>query len=161
MRKMMMETPRVPAAPSPGPEHERLRAFEGSWDFLATFEGEAPSRGVSTCTLDYGGFWLMQEDLFHTEGGSGHGMIGFDPGRGKYVLTGICSMGPGICIGWGQADPSGKVFTFDGEWTHPTTNRVHRARMVYEFLDDDHLNLTFTENGRPIGRFTYTRKSGE
>ena len=143
----------------PGPEHELLRPFEGAWDFESSFAGEDAARGVSALRLDYGGFWLLQEDLYLApERGRGHGMIGYDPGHRKYVLAGIWSMSPGFCIGWGKADRAGQVFTFDGEYTVPVTNRVQRARLVYEFHGSDRLNLVFTEGGRRLGEIRYARK---
>lgn len=146
----------------PGPEHQLLQQFEGDWDFVATFDGEPDSSGVSHMRMDYGGFWLIEEDEFHSEQGRGHGMMGYDPGRGKYILTGICSMGPGFCYGEGDADSSGMVFTFDAWFTEPRATVTRKARIVCEIDGHDAAAMSFYDaDGKPehpFGRFNYTRR---
>jgi hypothetical protein len=151
-----------PQAPKPEREHELLRQFEGTWEVKTVFDNEPASEGICRMRMDYGGFWLVQEEEFAAE--KGHGLIGYDPGRGKYILTGICSRGPGFCFGQGDGDTSGKVFTFDGVYTNSRTTRTEKVRIVYELGAHDSAMMTFyapTEDGndgRAFGKYFYTRQ---
>src|SRR5262249_33469223 len=48
-----------PSAPKPGPEHEKLKQMEGTWD--ATIHSkEGNSKGTAACKRGVGGLWLIE-----------------------------------------------------------------------------------------------------
>ena len=72
--------------PKPGPEHERLKKMEGTWEAsIKTPGGE--SKGTATYKMDLGGFWLLSN--FKADFGGqpfeGRGADGYDPMKKKYV----------------------------------------------------------------------------
>ena len=51
--------PAAAQAPAkPGPEHEKLRQFEGEWDAKVSFTG-GESNATATYKVGLGGFWLQ------------------------------------------------------------------------------------------------------
>lgn len=79
---------------SPGPEHNILKAMEGTWDFEFKSADGSVSKGVSTYTMECNGLWLTSD--FKTDFGGapfqGKGMDGYDPARKKYVAIWVDSM---------------------------------------------------------------------
>jgi hypothetical protein len=146
----------------PRKEHELLRRLEGTWDFETRFvteRGEERDQGVCRSRLDYGGFWIVQEENFENEETSALTTIGWDPGRRAYILTSICSSGPGACVAYGVEEASGRVLRFQGEWTEPAAEITQRLQLVYEFQRPDRVELRLRkDDGRLIGEFVYTRR---
>ncbi len=100
----------------PGPEHERLKKMEGTWD--ATIKmGDSESKGVSTYKMDLGGLWLFSQ--FKGEFGgapfSGRGVDGYDTSKKKYVGAWVDSMDNGIFAFEGTYDAATKTQTMKGE----------------------------------------------
>lgn len=147
----------------PRKEHELLKKLEGAWVFTTRFitgQGEERGRGVCRSRLDYGGFWLIQDEEFESEGGKSLTTIGWDPGRRAYVLTSVCSSGPGACVAYGTAEAAGRVLRFQGEWTEPRAEIATRIQLVYELQDRDRIDLRFQkDDGTAIGEFVYTRRA--
>src|SRR5262245_39324125 len=78
--------------PKPGPEHDKLKQFVGTWDahVKTTFEPGKPaqeSKGIYTAKLDVGGFFLITDFKGEIMGAKfhGHGMSGYDPHKKKYI----------------------------------------------------------------------------
>ena len=149
------------------PELQRLRFREGTWDVTMEFQ-PAPrsekllSKGVQTNRLS--GQWLIS-DLDADMNGrrfNGHGVNGFDPGKGKYVGIWIDSMRNYITPVEGSYDASGKVFT--------TTSMERDAKgvsvpltEVTETIDDNTEVMTLWAEGEKGEKFarikiTYTRR---
>ena len=102
----------------PGKEHQALKQFDGDWDFKAKCNapGMEPMEGQGTesCRLTMGGFWLECEDkgMMKNKDWSGKGFIGWDPAQKKYTGVWVDSMAPFMGRFVGEADSSGKVFTY-------------------------------------------------
>src|SRR5262249_1249321 len=82
-----------PGMPKPGPEHERLKKLEGTWDAtVKTEQGE--SKGTMIYKMDLGGLWMVSD--FKGEFGGqkfqGKGFDGYDPMKKKYVSVWVDSM---------------------------------------------------------------------
>jgi hypothetical protein len=102
----------------PGKEHQLLKQFDGDWEFKAkcNMPGMEPSEGSGTETarLGYGGFWLTCEEkgMMKDKDFAGQGCIGFNPYAKKYTGVWIDNHSPFMGKFVGDADSSGKVFTF-------------------------------------------------
>ncbi|MCH7702102.1 MAG: DUF1579 domain-containing protein, partial [Planctomycetes bacterium] len=134
----------MPATSGPGPEHEHLKRSIGKWDVKGTFymPGMPPDKSTGTCEFRsiLGGRFIVQE--YRTVSDvmgefSGFGINGFDRIKGKYVSVWMDSMGTGIYLSEGTADPSGKKFTYMWEGEDPMTRQNKKSKMVTEEVSDD------------------------
>lgn len=110
-------TERMPTF-QPGKEHQLLKQFDGDWEFKAKCQmpGMEPMEGQGTesSRLTLGGFWLETEDkgMMKNKDWNGKGFMGWDPARKKYMGVWVDSNAPFMAHFEGDADSSGKVFTF-------------------------------------------------
>lgn len=158
----------MPRAPKPGPEHAVLKGHEGVWD--ATMEswekpGAPPmvSKGVETNTL-MGGMWLVTDfkGEFMATPFLGHGVMGYDPGKKKYVSTWVDSLSTGLSLGDGTYDAASRTMT---QWLEgpDMSGRMMRMRATSETKDADTRVFTMYApgpNGKefPGMRVTYMRR---
>lgn len=153
----------------PGKEHQALKQFDGEWEYKSkcmipgqeTKEGQ----GVETCKVGLGGFWLEVEDKGTMMGKefSGRGLIGYDPHKKKYCGVWADSWMPHLGRFEGDADSTGKVFTFKMMGEDRKTGMPMTDRLVFELKDQDHRTLRFygkDESGKEMmmSEITYTRK---
>ncbi len=102
----------------PTKEHQLLKQFDGDWEFTAKCNapGMEPmeGKGTESCRLTLGGFWLTCEDkgMMKDKDWNGQGFIGFNPQMKKFVGVWVDSQSPFMGKFAGEADSSGKVFTF-------------------------------------------------
>jgi hypothetical protein len=104
----------------PGPEHQKFAAAAGTWDAVVESTGPdgkaTQSKGISEQRIACGGLWLI--DDFKAEFGGapfeGHGVLGFDPQKGKYVQTWVDSMAASPMHMEGTFDAAGKALTMGG-----------------------------------------------
>lgn len=138
--------------PKPTKFHEYLKSHEGTWDTLAKFSMGPPgtppteSKGVSVERLTAGGLWLIQ-DVKGDMGGQefiGHGLMGYDTYKKKYVGCWIDSMSTALYPSEGTVDESGKVFTAIMEGPDPSQGgKMVKEKMVTEITGKDTKKLTF------------------
>jgi len=109
----------VPTPPTA--EHQKLAASAGTWDVLMETVGEdgkpVQGKGTSTQRLGCGGLWLLDDfTSANFMGGpfDGHGVTGYDPAKGKYVLTWVDSWTTSLMFMEGSYDKDGKVLTMTG-----------------------------------------------
>ncbi|HZE97101.1 MAG TPA: DUF1579 domain-containing protein [Planctomycetota bacterium] len=155
--------------PKPGREHDLLKQFEGQWDAVAkgSHDGkETQSRGAELVRVGYDGFWLVIDYSGDHDGKpfAGHGTMGYDPIKKKYLLTWIDNIAPFAMWAEGDADSSGKKFTFTSEGFCPEFGKVATVRTVMEIQDAKHRTLTFyrpdqTGTEKKMGEIQYTRQS--
>ncbi len=161
----------------PGKEHQLLKQFDGDWEFKAkcTMPGMEPSEGQGTesARLTHGGFWLTcdEKGMMKDKDFSGQGFIGYNPAAKKYVGVWVDNHSPFMGKFIGDADTSGKVFTFRFMMTEKEMAARSAAReadkkdagkeydkesrkdmgkemkvpdrMVHEIKDQDHRTLKF------------------
>jgi len=155
--------------PRPQREHALLKQFEGEWEATAqpfgTTKESDKTRGSETARMGYGGIWLVIDHRGDHVGKpfEGHGTMGFDPRRKKYVMTWIDNFAPYAMWAEGDADAAGKVFTFTSDGSDPQTGKTIRVRTVHEVKDADHRTLSFYAPGRDgperkLGEIVYERK---
>ena len=153
----------------PGKEHMALRQWEGDWEFKSkcTIPGQETQEGQGTETVKQtlGGFWLEIEDKGTMMGKewNGKGFMGWDPQKKQYCGVWLDSWMPFIARFEGDADSTGKVFTFKMMGEDPKTGKPMSDRMVFEWKDQDHRMLRFytkDESGKEVmmSEITYTRK---
>jgi hypothetical protein len=155
--------------PKPQKEHELLHQFEGQWlttsrDFTNPAKTEG-GKGTEMSAVEYGGYWLVINFRGEHQGKpfEGYGTLGYDPRKGKYVMTWIDNMSPYSMWAEGDADASGKVFTFVSDGCDPETGKPGKMRSVFEIKDADHRMLTFYSTGKDgpdkkCAEIHYTRK---
>jgi hypothetical protein len=109
--------PAMPAMPKPGPEHAVLKDQAGAWDatvesFMAPGQPPVLTKGMETNTM-IGGFWLVSDFKTQMMGQpfTGHGTLGYDPAKKKYVSTWVDSMTPSLSHGESDYDAATRTFT--------------------------------------------------
>lgn len=149
--------------PKPGPEHEKLKQLEGTWDAILKM-GPEESKGTMTWKMDLGGLWLVSE--FEGEFGgqkfTGKGLDGYDPIKKKYVGVWVDSMSTSPMIAEGTYDKDGKVQTMTGEGPGPD-GKPMKHKMTTETKDKDTLLWAMFGPGPdgkegPMMSITYKRR---
>jgi hypothetical protein len=153
--------------PKPGPEQEILKKEAGVWD--ASVETMMPdgnkdvSKGVETNTL-LGGLWLITDykGALGPQDFSGHGIMGYDAKKQKYVGTWVDTMSTSLSVVEETYDLATKTMT--GTMAGPDENgKVVKIKMVTEWKDDNTRIFTMSAPG-PDGkeatmmRITYKRR---
>lgn len=156
--------------PKPGKEHALLQQhFVGDWDASSKHmkDGKSmDSKGTETVKSAFNGYWLMMDYKGDMNGKpyQGHGMLGYDPAKKKYMLTWVDNWSPYSMWSEGEADASGKTFTFTCEGFCPELGKVAKMKTVMEIQNADHRTLTFFMPGKDgaeqkMGTIEYTRRS--
>jgi hypothetical protein len=147
-------TPAVLAqeVPKPGPEHERLKQLEGTWDVVMKV-GDAETKGQVIYKMELGGLWLVadfQGEFAPGQKFTGKGLDGYDAGKKKYVSVWVDSMSNSPIVSQGTYDKDGKVLTMTGEGPGPDGKPV-KYKMTTEHRDKDNLFFTMVGAG-PDGK---------
>ena len=124
---------------SPGPEHERLAAMEGTWDIEITMW---PQRGAAPMTMNgtveaemiLGGRFLVQtSDLADTDAsGEMMSILGFDRRSGEYTLIELDTSGTYWVAARGPANESGNGAVLSGE----DYDAIFEGTQLYDFVLD-------------------------
>lgn len=130
--------------PKPTKEHDRLRKEAGSWDatvksWMAPNTEPMVSKGTETGRMLAGGLWLVQD--FRGEFGGrefrGHGQMGYDTNKKKYVGTWIDSFSTSILVLEGEYDEAKQETVFVGEMPDPATGQMIKFRNVGKLIGND------------------------
>jgi hypothetical protein len=155
--------------PKPGPEQDLLKKDVGAWDavvesWMGPGQAAPPSKGVSTSTLGMGGLWLVTDFKSDFMGMPfiGHGVMGYDSTKKKYVGTWVDSMSFGLGLSEGTYDAATKTLneTMEGP---DAGGKMMTMRMATVWKDADTKVWSMYAPG-PDGkefqmmRITYTRK---
>jgi len=160
--------PAMPPLPKPGPEQEILKMQEGNWDavvesWMAPGQPPVTTKGSETNTM-LGGLWLVSDFKGEFMGTpfQGHGVLGWDAVKKKYVNTWVDSMSVGLTTGEATYDGSKKVLA--GWMEGPDmTGKVMKMNELSEQKDADNRVFTMSVPGPdghdvPIMRITYKRR---
>ena len=115
---LMFATPFAAAQdfPKPGPEHEMLKKWVGTWDTTMKMAG-MESKGTATYKMELGGLWLASN--FEGEiGGAkfqGKGLDSYDAGKKKFVGIWVDNMITSPLIMEGTFDKEKKTLTMTGD----------------------------------------------
>lgn len=140
--------------PKPQKEHGLLRQFEGQWECTSTnllqAEKSEMGKGTESARMDFGGYWLVMDYKGDHLGKpyNGHGAMGYDPRKAKYVMCWIDNMAPFGMFAEGEADSSGRVFTFVSDGCDPETGKPAKVRTVFEVKNPDNWTLSFYFPGK-------------
>ena len=130
--------------PRPTTEHRSLRVEEGAWDATVRIWPGANKEPIEVKAVEInhmlpGGLWLIQntfsrddEHPYH-----GHGLVGYDPHKRKYVSTWADNMSPSLTVLEGSYDDDSGTATFTGTSGDPQGRPV-RVEVVDVYKDDDH-----------------------
>jgi len=149
--------------PTPGPEHERLKEFVGTWDAVMDMGGQW-SKATATYKSICGGMWL-ETDFQGGFGGvkfQGHGLDGYDQQKKKYVGVWVDSMSSAPMLSEGEYDPKTKLVVMTGESVGPD-GKPQKFKHITEVKDKDHFTFTMYMV-KPDGkeelsfRIAYTRR---
>jgi hypothetical protein len=146
--------------PKPGPEHDVLKKFVGTWD--ATMKSPAgESKGVMTYKMDLGGLWLLSsfEGDFAGQKFAGKGLDSFDQAKKKYVAVWVDNMVTSPLVMEGTFDATKKAMTMSGDGPGPD-GKPAKYKTVTTWKDED--NVTFElfmgDEKQPGFTITYKRK---
>ncbi len=152
-----------PPAPKPGPEHERLKQLEGTWEATVRSEG-GESKGTMTYKMDLGGLWLVSDfkGEFAGQNFQGKGFDGYDPIKKKYVGVWVDSMTATPLLGEGTFDKEGKVLTHFGE-APGMDGKMSKYKSIIEIKDHDTMMFTMSSpdkegKDQPMLTIMYKRK---
>lgn len=127
--------------PKPGPEHDKLKQFEGNWDAVMKMGGQE-SKATATYKMICGGMWLSSEfqgDL-GGEKFQGHGLDGYDLRKKKFVSVWVDSIESIPMHMEGDYDPQSKLVTMTGTGRGPD-GQPQKFKNTTEFKDQDHFTF--------------------
>jgi hypothetical protein len=146
--------------PKPGPEHDVLKALEGTWESTLKAGGQE-SKGTVTYKMDLGGFWLtgaMDSEMFGAKF-SGKSLESYHPAKKKYVSVWVDSMSTAPVIMEGTYDKEKKTMTMAGEGPG-MDGKPMKYRSVTTMPDKDTVEMTmWIGDGKdPTFTVAYKRK---
>ncbi len=116
---------------TPGPEHQFLSQFEGTWKCDCTFWNngvESKSTGTATYTKVLNGLFLHATVTATMEGMpmpfEGAEMLGYNKQTKKFQSVWTDMMSSGMMTAEGTCDSQGKVFSFSGTMDCPINGKV-------------------------------------
>ena len=130
--------------PEPTEHHKLLKNDVGTWDvecklWMSPDADPMPFKGVETNRLLTGGLWVISD--FKSEMGSekfeGHGVLGYDPFKKKYVGGWVDCMSPSPSLMEGTYDADSKTMTMYSEGRDPETGKVVKSKSVGLYTGDD------------------------
>jgi hypothetical protein len=129
--------------PRPTVEHRSLRSEEGAWDATVKIWPGAGKEPVEVKAVEInrmmpGGLWLIQNTFSRDEERTyhGHGLVGYDPHKKKYVATWADNMSPSLAVLEGSYDDDTATATFTGT-SGDAQGRPVRVEIVDVYKDDD------------------------
>jgi hypothetical protein len=146
----------------PGPEHQKLKKFEGQWDATVSFPG-GESKATASYKMGLGGFWLQHHFKGEFAGApfEGRGLTGYDPRKKKYVSTWVDSMEPNLTLMEGNFDKDDKTYTETGE-SIGMDGQPQKMKSVFEFKGEDEIVFTMYKvadgKDEQMMRITYKRQ---
>jgi hypothetical protein len=124
--------------PKPGPEHEKIKELEGTWDAVMDMGGQK-SKATAVYKSICNGMW-MESNFEGDIGGSkfqGHGLDGYNLQKKKYVGIWVDSMSSAPLHFEGEYDTKSKLLVMIGESVGPD-GKPHKFKNTTETKDKDH-----------------------
>ena len=142
-----------------GPQHDRLKPFEGTFkSIVKIWRGPGDplvSTGTMTSTFDLDGRFLRQDYQGDPSEGpfpefEGRGFWGYNNVTRKYEGFWIDNASTIMQTEQGDVDESGRVWTMVGEMPNPQTGGMMKRRSVVTLRDDDHhtMEMFFGQDGQ-------------
>jgi hypothetical protein len=147
--------------PTPGPEHDVLKAMAGTWDTTMKIPGLGESKGTCAYKMELGGLWLTSafEGEFAGQKFSGRGLDSYDAGKKKYVGIWVDSMGTTPLLMEGTYDAAKKTMTMSGDHPGPD-GKLAKFKAVTVTPDADTIDFKmYVDDGKePAFSIVYKRK---
>lgn len=153
-------------AGTPGPAHQALGSFVGSWKAEVTCwmdPSEPPNISHGTSTVG----WILnkhfiQEDFEGEMMGTpfaGRLIMGFDNTKQKFVSVWVDSFNTSMSTSEGKADTGNKVITLEAKAVCPAKGRKDvPMKHVFRMLSKDKYCLEMFNDGQKAMEITYTRQ---
>jgi hypothetical protein len=144
--------------PKPGPEHELLKKWVGTWDTtMKVMGGEV--KGVAIYKMELGGLWLAStyEGEFGGMKFQGRGLDSYDAAKKKYVGVFVDSMSTSPLVMEGTYDKAKKTLTMEGEGPG-MDGKPTKYKSVAEWKDDNTVVFSLYVGGEKEPGFTITYK---
>jgi hypothetical protein len=128
-----------PPAPTPGPEHARLKKHEGIWDAVLSEQDGKKTKGEMVYKMECGGLWLASDFKGEHMGKPffGKGLDSYDATKKKYNGVWVDSWMTTPIVFEGTYDDKLKTLTCHGECNGPD-GKAMKMKMVTKTIDDDH-----------------------
>jgi hypothetical protein len=143
---------------TPGDMHKWLASTDGKWDAELTFwmGPDAPASQPNKAKVEnrtiLGGRYQEQIYKGRMDGMDfeGHGTMGYDNAKKKFVSSWIDNMGTGLMYSEGEYDRAAKTINMKGKSIDPATGKELETRSVTRILDDKTqvMEMYCTQNGR-------------
>jgi len=156
-------------SPKPGPEHEALEYFAGKWEGKTGWRmnaGDAFLEGTMSeeTRKALSGLWFISDMKGKNEMGEyeGHGVLGYDTQKKKYVGFWVDSMATYAFPYEGMHDKASKTWTYTGTMKDMEGKDL-KVTLKSVIKDKDHYNFSI-HHADPSGkdmeafRIDYTRK---
>jgi hypothetical protein len=142
----------------PGPEHQRLAKFVGTWQAEVNYyygqkDPVMKTAGTEVCALASEGRWLSTRfDETPDKAGKGEeyqglGILGWDPNKKRYVSTWTDSVVPEMLNLEGDSSADGNTFTLTGQMVNPLQpGQPAKLQFVMEFSEKGTRTLTVRSN---------------
>jgi len=140
---------------TPGPEHAWMNGHAGTWvcDSMAQWmdPSQPPSyiKATDVVTVAMNGLYQMSDFSSNMMGMEmkGHGIMGYDKMKKKFVLSWIDNLGSGIVRMEGNYDEASKTLTMTGKQSDPGMKKETDMRQVMKFHDADSYTMTMYGTG--------------
>ncbi|MBL0307847.1 MAG: DUF1579 domain-containing protein [Chitinophagaceae bacterium] len=140
---------------TPGPEHTWMNNHAGTWvcDSVAQWMDPAQpptySKATDVVTVAMNGLYQMSDFSSNMMGMEmkGHGMMGFDKMKKKFVLSWIDNLGSGIVRMEGSYDEATKTLNMSGKQSDPGLKKETDMRQVLTFHNDDSYTMAMYGTG--------------
>ena len=144
----------------PGPEHEHLKTYVGTWNVTMKMGG-METKGLATYKSTLGGLWIASDFEGEVLGTKfqGHGMDTYDAAKKKYVAIWCDSMSTSPMMMEGTLDKATKTLTMTGEGMGPD-GKPAKQKTVTTWKDDDHFEfgMYMADEKEPMFTISYKRK---
>lgn len=133
---------------TPGPMHEMMAKFAGSWKTVHKYwmdpAGEPmTTEGTSNTDMILGGRYQMSKFNGSLMGMPMEGvwMMGFDNVSQEFTAIWIDNMGTGTAIAKGKYDESSKTISMDGSMMDPISKTDMKFKQYLKLVDDNSYTL--------------------
>lgn len=130
-------------AATPAQNHKLLDQLVGNYKTTAKWWMDPNAKpevnkGIASKKWIMGGRFLQDEYKGKAMGKpfKGMGLMGYDNAANSYVSVWLDSSSTGVMTSKGTVDETGKVFTFNGEYTCPITGDRRQTREVLRIVDN-------------------------
>lgn len=135
---------------TPGPEHSWMNGHAGTWvcDSVAQWMDPAQPptyiKATDVVSVALNGLYQFSDFSSNMMGMEmkGHGIMGYDKLKKKFVLSWIDNLGSGIVRMEGSYDEASKTLTMTGKQSDPGMKKETDMKQVMKFHDDDSYTMT-------------------